>query len=672
MSSTVKGFSMCNPVVLDRDYLLFTADYAIEKGYNHFQMIGPTHDPVKGNIDGMIFYRKYAQFNGDKDEQYVRFCEQLVNEVCDKLAPKGIKTYFWHHELEVPAGFQEAYPEICNDYGDVEITHPIIKDFLENKIEDWFATYPKMDGIILTLHETRIPLLKLKNQKLDKIGRVQYVTKILFDKCKELGKELIVRPFASIEEDYELMTKAYAQISPELIVMDKWTQFDWSLTLPNNAFFKKITGNPLMIETDIFGEYFGKGFLPLLLKDHMIEKYAYCQSFSPVGYVSRIDREGYHPFGNVNEVNLEIMQALENGRDVDSAIEGFFAKRYGAAGACVREIMEGTEDIQKKIFYANGYYFTELSRFPRLNHCKNHFYIEMMKENYCIASDEWFIPIGWQRGTLAHLQEEKASAVKKTQEKLTKLESLKDLLSPDDFNALQTQFYNLHYVAKLWQSLTETFIAYAKYFETKEEKYETDLENALRSLTEINAEASAKLGKKYYPTAIGKHFDLGANLDAADFFVSEVQKSFAEEKLATARLEKENLTDFIVCGGGNEGHKLKKEVNFSDTYLKEDGICRIPGTNRGKAFSTVNAHGWFSYEMKTRKGEETTLAVIAAGTDGHIDFDLTIGERKYEVRELGTGKEEFRFTFLAADETARVRIDRVSAYTPYVYELKVF
>ena len=52
MTKRVKGMSMCNPVDLDRDYLIYTAKYAIEHGYTHFEMIGPTHHPIKGNADG--------------------------------------------------------------------------------------------------------------------------------------------------------------------------------------------------------------------------------------------------------------------------------------------------------------------------------------------------------------------------------------------------------------------------------------------------------------------------------------------------------------------------------------------------------------------------------------------------------------------------------------------
>ena len=36
---------------------------------------------------------------------------------------------------------------------------------------------------------------------------------------------------------------------------------------------KSIQKNPLLVETDIFGEYFGKGRLPIMLKDHIKEKF---------------------------------------------------------------------------------------------------------------------------------------------------------------------------------------------------------------------------------------------------------------------------------------------------------------------------------------------------------------------------------------------------------------
>ena len=110
----------------------------------------------------------------------------------------------------------------------------------------------------------------------------------LYEPMKALGKELIVRTFASIEEDYQMMLDAYEQISTEMMVMDKWTQFDWSLTMPHNAFYNKIKNNPLFVEGDIFGEFFGKGRLPLMLKEHIGGKFDYCQKYLIILYTQII------------------------------------------------------------------------------------------------------------------------------------------------------------------------------------------------------------------------------------------------------------------------------------------------------------------------------------------------------------------------------------------------
>ena len=679
MAKRIKGMSMCNPVDLDRDYLIYTAKYAIEHGYTHFEMIGPTHHPVKGNADGMMYYRKYSQFNCDKDKGYVDFCIELVNEVCNMLKPHGIKTYYWHHELEIPYKFDEEFPEIHNVDGDVEITHPLIKDFLENKIEDFFYLYPNMDGLVLTLHETRIPLLKLKNQKLDKVERVKYVTEILYNACKRLGKELIVRPFASLEEDYSNMMKAYEQISSDLVVCDKWTQFDWSLSLPDNAFFNKIKSNPLMVETDIFGEYFGKGFLPIMLKDHIPHKYAYCEGFNPKGYVSRIDRNGFVPFGTPNEVNLDIMNACHDGRDVDEAIDAFFKKNYGECADEVKALMEGTEAIQVMAFHVNGFDFTELSAFPSLNAVKNCYKIEMMRENYVIESNEWFIPRDFKRDPIDEVLATKKRAIELSLEKLEALSKIKDKLDPEKYNGLYMRFRNLYYVSNLWERLIAACVGYARYFESKDEKYRQMFLDATDDLVRINEEGKAELGvTRYYPTALSTRGSLSENIDVSKIdkvaiFVRQARASFEYEAKLVGELDAMGLVDYVIPGAGNEGHKLFKEVNFSDTFLLEDGVSRIAGTYRGKAFSTVNAHGWFRYEIAVKPGAENEILITAKGMEGEIDFSATIDGEKTVVRKAAEGKCEIAipFTEKCGKDKVEIRLDRISAHTPFFYLIKV-
>ena len=665
----IKGISVSNPVDVEKDYLLYTVDYAAKKGFNHIQFIGPIHDHVKGNIDGMTLYRKYNQFNEEKDLSYVMKALDAIHVACKRAKQNGIKTYIWHHELELPLNFKDVYKEITNGCGDIEVTHPLIKDFLENKIKDFFHAYSDIDGIVLTLHETSVPLLKLKDQKLGKIERVKYVTEILYNACVALGKELIVRPFASIEEDYTMMAKAYEEVSTDMLVMDKWTQFDWSLTLPSNAFYHKLKNNPLFVEADVFGEYFGKGHLPLMLKDHKEEKFEYCEEFLPRGYVARIDREGFIPFDSVNEVNVVITAAHLNEKDVEKEIDDFFEDRYPGVGKEVRALMEPTEEILRKTIYAQGYYYSELSRFPRLNHSKNHFYFEMMRENYEIASDEWFIPKNWNRGTLEEMLEEKQSAVQMATASCKSLEELKGKITKKEYEKLWTKFCNLMIVTEIWLVLTQIFMDYVKYFETKQEEYALALDRDIKMLQEKNHQGIKMLGTDFYCLNSGGHGEYISNLES---FAEEVRVSFELEKEAVKRMEDEELLDYVVCGGAMEGHKLQKEVNFSDTHVKDGMLCRIPGSLRGMGWCSVNAHGWFSYEIAVKPYEQNVIQVMLGSSGEELGACITIGNQEYILQEKLEGTKVFELPYEEKEGNAsvRIRFDKISRYTPLAFWIK--
>lgn len=672
----IKGITVCNPVDNDKEYLLFTVDYAAKMGFNHMQIVGPIHDVVKGNIDGMTPYRKYNQFDITKNMDYVKYSIDAVNEACRRAKSYGIKVYQWHHELDLPTGFKEEYPEIVNNYGDVEVTHPRVKDFLEHKILDFFYTYPDMDGIILTLHETKIPLLKLKDQKLGKVERVKYVTQVLFDTCQKLGKELIVRPFASIEEDYVMMAKAYEEISTELLVMDKWTQFDWSLTMPHNAFYKKIEKNPLLVEADIFGEFFGKGHLPLMLKEHIAEKYNYCEEFMPQGYVARIDRSGRDSFDDVNEVNIIIMNAYLMGKNVEAEIDRFFHERYGAVAEEVKSVMESTENVLKKTIYTKGYYYSELSRFPTLNHSKNHFYFEMLRENYDIASEEWFIPQNWKRGSLEELHAEKQAAVLEADKLYERIVALEGKMDEAEYHKLWVKFMNLKLVTRIWERLFVTYRDYIEYFETFDDTYATNLEKDIETLRALKVLGVETLGEAFYCLNCGSPSPNNPKglFDYIEDFCNCISESFQAEKKATINLKtEETLTDYIVCGGAMEGHRLQKEVNFSDTLVLDGALCRIPGNKRGMKWSSINAHGWFSYQVKVKPLEENEIHVIIGSIGEMLEARVTIGEKEYEIRENACDRKDLMFYYTPDEGCSfvRIRFDKISGYTPCVFEIKV-
>ena len=682
----IKGISFLNPVNVEEKYLKYCAEYAIKHGVKHFELIGPTHSPVRGNCDGMMFYRKYSHFNNEKDADYVNYCIKCVNEALDMIEPYGIKSYYWHHELEVPAAFLDTYPEVHNADGDVEVTHPIIKDFLINKIEDFFHLYPKMSGIVLTLHETRIPLLKLKNQKLDKVERVKYVTEIVYETCKRLGKELIVRPFASIAKDYDDLMNAYEQISSdELLVCDKWTKYDWSLTRPHNTFLARIK-NPLIIETDIFGEYFGKGFIPLMLKNHIIEKVKYCNSFGVRGYVSRIDRGGYIPFGTPNEVNLEIMDAAVDGRDVDEAIDAFFRREYGEYWETVKEAMTDTEELQIKSLSAEGKPLHWLSLFPPLFSMKKAYRI--FRDDYKLTeterSEEEITGKTIQYRPDVAIAEMEAAIIR-IDEKLALIETLKGKLDDEKYYSLYMRFKNFSLVSKIFRELAIIYKGIARYFEHHDDDALTSVYAAIDAARELDRVGFEELGRDWHCEALsikkGAAFrTYGIGSDSTDprdshvYLLDTLLKTALDLEVAKDReLRAGGYIDYIIPGGFSEEHNLTTEPNFSGALTMPDGACRTAGSERGAMWSVVKAHGWFAFDMKVNPGVENTVIVSGKGHDGSFSIDITINGEMARYKTSGEGilNIEHRFTPKDGQEMVNVRIDRNSVSLPFVYAIAI-
>lgn len=670
MNKPIKGISVCHPVAVKEEYLIRCANYAIEHGFTYFEIGGPMHNPVKGNCDGMMLYRKYAQFNEGKDLKYVEYCQQAVNRVLDLLSEHGIKSYFWHHELEVPLGFDEAYPEIRNADGDVEVTHPRIRDFLEQKIEDFFYTYPKMDGLVLTLHETRIPLLKLKNQKLDKVERVKYVTEILYSTCKRLGKELIVRPFASIAADYDDFMNAYERVSPDLVVYDKWTKFDWSLIAPHNPFLARIKNNPLMVEGDIFGEYFGIGYLPILLKDHIKKKVEYCLQFNPRGFACRIDRFGHDPFGTPNEANLVALDAALDGRDVDEAVRAFFKQEYGEYAETVLRAMEGTEEIQIKAMHAQGFYnIHALSYFPAPGTMRwQHRYF---RDDYKPKPGTWQELAGFPGMNHEQVMADKEEAIRLSEEKLALIRTLEGKLEPEKYYSLYMRFLNQVLVARVWKQVARIYSGLARYFEYASQPHLEQVYSAMEELKRIDDEGYAALGADYYCEANSNYRE--GRRSKLQYLESELKHQIEMEVQTIEELRAQNLCDFVVAGGFSEEHNIKNEPNFSSAVCLPEGICRSAGSTKGKKWSVLKAHGWISYDLKVRPGVENTLVVSGKGEEEHLRFDLALdGEQVARVSLDGEGFVEYTHKFIPAPgvEQVTVRIDRNSEYMPFIHTIK--
>lgn len=333
--------------------------------------------------------------------------------------------------------------------------------------------------------------------------------------------------------------------------------------------------------------------------------------------------------------------------------------------------MEQTEEILKKTIYAKGYYFSELSFFPTLNHSKNHFYFEMMRSNCDIASNEWFIPKNWKSVPGELLLEEKAAAAREAEALWEKLLTLEGQMDVEEYRKLWEKFCNLKLVTAVWERFTGAMLHYARYFEDRNDTDVEALKNDLEALLELDCQGCALLGDRFYCRSNTGEFTHDSTIEN---FVKELRESFRIERDFCHEIEKDSgIVDCILCGSAMEGHRLQKEVNFSDTLLQDGTLCRIPGNRRGLEWSSITAHGWFSYEIRVKPLCENAVIVRMAGTGGKLDVSVTVGTQCHIVSEEFSGCKDFTFLFRETEgnHTARIRFDKRSAAMPRILRVTV-
>ena len=293
-----------------------------------------------------------------------------------------------------------------------------------------------------------------------------------------------------------------------------------------------------------------------------------------------------------------------------------------------------------------------------------------MRKDCKIASNEWYLPKDWKQSDIDEIIEEKKSATIEAHLLFDELCTLEDKIEKSEYQKLWVKFYNLKFVTKIWYELTLVLINYVKYFETKDDKYESMLFENLENLLKYRNEAVEILGDDFYCL----RGDFADNDDRIPLFVQETKQSFEKEKIITeGKQNNKSIIDFVVCGGVMEGHELQKEVNFSDTLLLENSICRIPGNRNGLQWSSINAHGWFSYKLKVTLGIDNVISICAGAASGNLNMKVTIGNQEHIVSTGSSEITELQFIYKAESEEdfVRIRFDKISADMPCVYTIDV-
>ncbi|MHC4873947.1 MAG: hypothetical protein ACYTFY_19025, partial [Planctomycetota bacterium] len=242
-----------------------------------------------------------------------------MRRVFGKLKEQNKEIAFWSHELAAPGKIIELCPELSTGRGDIDLTHPLLTEWVQDKYRAFFKAAPEVDVIVLTMTEVEFPVMHRFDSPLSPAECIEWLCRTIHSVCEEEGKTLSVRPFSAITADYEAAREALLNLPNSIEIMLKSDPFDWDPFLPINPALKTYDPKRLTVEFDLGSEYFGRGMLPVVHPEYLQERIDYVRQLGVSGVTGRVDRRGISALNREGRLNVAYFSACTVDPDLDAA-----------------------------------------------------------------------------------------------------------------------------------------------------------------------------------------------------------------------------------------------------------------------------------------------------------------------------------------------------------------
>jgi len=427
--------------------------------------------------------------------------EKLQKDVAELIArahKHDIEMMIWTHEMQnVPSDYMVG--------GRVDLSSRRTWDYVSLKYEELFELLPDLDGIVLTLTETRIRIDD-DNEVISQrppARRLARMISMINDICRKHNARLIVRTFTWVPRTMLWLTGAMHEVPDDVAVMTKESWGDWYQYSPPNQYLGLFGRHQQIMEVDCWGEYAGQTNIPWVSADFIKSRLDYAHDLGLAGAIARVDRIERSTFGTLNEFNTIAFSELvsDPSADLDILWSEWLESRYSKdAVPHVRRALERTNEIVQSVYFMRGIKgpttnsptivdaeAVESIRFWRDFHGQWNPEMAVRAEQLLHPTEE----------TVVSLTSEKDRAISLCDEALADIERAKPDLAAKEYEELKSGFERARIVAVAWRAMTETVYLH-KLIEQDPASLRTDwLEEASQGLEEIADDIEKTHGKGF-------------------------------------------------------------------------------------------------------------------------------------------------------------------------------
>jgi hypothetical protein len=452
---------------------------ACDYGMNSVEINGRPGDGW--DVDWVIGFEKYKPlsmlFPAGERRQRLDLVEDLARSAHDNL----LEILVWSHELHLPPGFIELYPQVKGVDYPVCLSNEFLHEFLRAKYQEFFAGAPSIDGLVMSVAESGyFNLITDRGCQCDRCrpmtpqDRLRAVLNDVIAVAAERKKRIVLRTFLTSwipdldsHPELETIRKAYSGLPPSVWVMSKYCPIDF---YGGGIADEPLIGafpNSTVVEFSLDVEWQGRTFVPVLTPENFQRRIAHAASKKCAGAVARVDfpfptMEPEPIFGHPNDFNAWFMGELLWDPDVpiDDSLLRWSRLKYGAEAApLMASALRKTESITQRTFFTLGQTVINYhNMLGPVSFCDNSLWFTALskwdpsKRELCRA---FFAP---DERLIAAAKQEKQDAIKAAENALAEIHQARGKLPEAEFQRRRYDFENLRDTAQLWDSLLELYL----------------------------------------------------------------------------------------------------------------------------------------------------------------------------------------------------------------------
>ena len=209
-----------------------------------------------------------------------------TRDLFGRVKAAGLGVIAWHHvRRDLPDELSQEYPDAASSNLD------FLRDWEQATLSEFFEILPEVDMIAVT-SMTETPGVADQNDRGRYVRQLAGVFEGMNQACRQKDKTLIIRDWGSVGNNAkgpQIFHEAIESLPHDVCIHIKNVLLDFvtNAEIPNpNA--NKYPDRPLIVEFDVYGEYFGRADIPYVDPQHYCQRLDSLYAIEPYGVTARI------------------------------------------------------------------------------------------------------------------------------------------------------------------------------------------------------------------------------------------------------------------------------------------------------------------------------------------------------------------------------------------------